>query len=203
MSKLPSIRFNRFTALQYMDMNGYNRVRVIAPSEGQTRPEILSGGYAGLFDNALISENTQNIVRSLLDGQSASSDPDNEAYRYLIVSVCNAWHSSMPFLFERIADYTELLMPDDLLSSTSILAQLREAMTEENCQDVEVIGWLYQFYISEKKDEVREVLRKPKGDTREHSCCHPTLHTQLDCEVFAENSLGRLWMLNNPNSFFG
>ena len=193
--------FNRFTALQYMDMNGYNRVRVIAPSEGQTRPEILSEASAGSFEDALISENIQNIVRSLLDGRSASSDPDNEAYRYLIVSVCNAWHSTMPFLFERIADYTELLMPDDLLSSTSVLVQLREAMTEENCQDVEVIGWLYQFYISEKKDEVFEGLKKNQKVTPENIPAATQLFTpNWIVRYLVENSLGRLWMLNNPNS---
>ena len=193
--------FNRFTALQYMDMNGYNRVRVIAPLEGQTRPEILSEASAGTFDSDLISENTQNIVRSLLDGRSASRDPDNEAYRYLIVSVCNAWHSSMPFLFERIADYTELLMPDDLLSSTSVLVQLREAMTEENCQDVEVIGWLYQFYISEKKDEVFEGLKKNQKVTPENIPAATQLFTpNWIVRYLVENSLGRLWMLNNPNS---
>lgn len=193
--------FNRFTALQYMDMNGYNRVRVIAPSEGQTRPEILSEASAGSFEDALISENIQNIVRSLLDGHSASSDPDNEAYRYLIVSVCNAWHSTMPFLFERIADYTELLMPDDLLSSTSILVQLREAMTEENCQDVEVIGWLYQFYISEKKEEVFEGLKKNQKVTPENIPAATQLFTpNWIVRYLVENSLGRLWMLNHPNS---
>ena len=65
----------------------------------------------------------------------------------------------MPYLFERIADYTELLMPDDLLSGNSILAHTREAMTPDACRDVEVIGWLYQFYISEKKDEVFDGLK--------------------------------------------
>ena len=152
--------FNRFTALQYMDVNGYNRVRVIAAADNQLRPEILSDASSGVFDDSLLSENTKNIVTSLLDGRSASIDPDNEAYRYLIVSACNYWHSAMPFLFERIADYTELLMPDDLLSDSSILVKLRDAMTPENCEDVEVIGWLYQFYISEKKDEVFEGLKK-------------------------------------------
>jgi hypothetical protein len=68
----------------------------------------------------------------------------------------------MPFMFERIADYTELLMPDDLLSANSILTATREAMTAEACQDVEVIGWLYQFYISEKKDQVFDALKKNK-----------------------------------------
>ena len=66
----------------------------------------------------------------------------------------------MPFLFERIDDFTELLLPDDLLSKTSIITKLQSAMTHENCKDVEVIGWLYQFYISEKKDKVFESLKK-------------------------------------------
>jgi hypothetical protein len=66
----------------------------------------------------------------------------------------------MPFLFEKIADYTELLMPEDLLSETSILASLRKAMTDDDCKDVEIIGWLYQFYISEKKDQVFAGLKK-------------------------------------------
>ncbi|MFO6256541.1 restriction endonuclease, partial [Pseudomonas aeruginosa] len=75
-----------------------------------------------------------------------------------VVAACNAWHQSMPFLFERIDDFTELLMPDDLLSGNSILAYTREAMTPDACEDVEVIGWLYQFNISEKKDAVFEGL---------------------------------------------
>ena len=60
----------------------------------------------------------------------------------------------MPFLFERIEDYTELLMPDDLLSNSSLLTKIRNLMTKDNCKDVEIIGWLYQYYISDKKDEV-------------------------------------------------
>ncbi len=193
--------FNRFTALQYMDMNGYNRVRVIAPSDGRSRPEILSDASGGVFDDKFISENKKNMVIALLDGRSASNDPDNEAYRLLIVSVCNAWHSIMPFLFERIADYTELLMPDDLLSTTSILAKLREAMTPENCQDVEVIGWLYQFYISEKKDEVFAGLKKNQKVTSENIPAATQLFTpHWIVKYLVENSLGRLWMLNHPTS---
>ena len=151
-----------------MDMNNYNRIRVVAPADGQTRPEILAEANSGVFDDTIISENTRQIVTALLDGRSASNDPENEAYRHLLVAVCNHWHSSMPFMFERISDYTELLMPDDLLSSSSVLADLRAVMTAENCADVEVIGWLYQFYISEKKDEVFEGLRKNKKVTPEN-----------------------------------
>lgn len=192
--------FNRFTALQYMDMNGYNRVRVIAQAEGQTRPEILSEATAGIFNEDLVSENTKNIVAGLLDGRSASNDPENEAYRHLVVSACNYWHKSMPYMFEKILDFTELLMPEDLLSVTSILTSLREVMTEEVCKDVEVIGWLYQFYISEKKDEV---FARPAGKKIEASDIPAA--TQLFTphwivRYLVENSLGRLWMLNRPQS---
>ena len=193
--------FNRFTALQYMDMNGYNRVRVIAPAEGQTRPEILSEATAGIFNEDLVSENTKNIVSGLLDGRSASNDPENEAYRHLVVSACNYWHKSMPYMFEKILDFTELLMPEDLLSATSILTSLREVMTEEVCKDVEVIGWLYQFYISEKKDDVFAGLKKNQKITPENIPAATQLFTpHWIVRYLVENSLGRLWMLNRPQS---
>ena len=193
--------FNRFTALQYMDMNGFNRVRIIAPIEGQTRPEILSEATAGIFNDDLVSENTKGIVSALLDGRSASNDPENEAYRHLVVSACNYWHKSMPYMFEKILDFTELLMPEDLLSATSILTSLREVMTKEVCKDVEVIGWLYQFYISEKKDDVFAGLKKNQKITPENIPAATQLFTpHWIVRYLVENSLGRLWMLNRPNS---
>ena len=193
--------FNRFTALQYMDMNCYNRVRVIAPAEGQTRPEILSEATAGIFNEDLVSENTKGVVSALLDGRSASNDPENEAYRHLVVSACNYWHKSMPYMFEKILDFTELLMPEDLLSATSILTSLREVMTEEVCKDVEVIGWLYQFYISEKKDDVFAGLKKNQKITPENIPAATQLFTpHWIVRYLVENSLGRLWMLNRPQS---
>jgi type II restriction/modification system DNA methylase subunit YeeA len=193
--------FNRFTALQYMDMNGYNRVRVIAPAEAQTRPEILSEATAGIFNEDLVSENTKGIVSALLDGRSASNDPENEAYRHLVVSACNYWHKSMPYMFEKILDFTELLMPEDLLSATSILTSLREVMTEDVCRDVEVIGWLYQFYISEKKDDVFAGLKKNQKITPENIPAATQLFTpHWIVRYLVENSLGRLWMLNRPHS---
>ena len=193
--------FNRFTALQYMDMNGFNRVRVIASIEGQTRPEILSEATAGIFNEDLVSENTKNVVSGLLDGRSASNDPENEAYRHLVVSACNYWHKSMPYMFEKILDFTELLMPEDLLSATSILTSLREVMTEDVCKDVEVIGWLYQFYISEKKDDVFAGLKKNQKITPENIPAATQLFTpHWIVRYLVENSLGRLWMLNRPQS---
>ena len=107
----------------------------------------------------------------------------------------------MPYLFERIADFTELLMPDDLLSGNSILAYTREIMTPDVCGDVEVIGWLYQFYISEKKDKVFDDLKKNKKITPENIPAATQLFTpHWIVRYLVENSLGRLWMLNRPNS---
>lgn len=119
----------------------------------------------------------------------------------LVVAACNAWHKAMPFLFERISDYTELLMPDDLLSGNSILAYTREAMTPDACADVEVIGWLYQFYISEKKDAVFEGLKKNQKIIPENIPAATQLFTpHWIVRYLVDNSLGRLWLLNRPNS---
>lgn len=194
--------FNRFCALRYMDLNGYNKVRVVSPAdESQFQPEILADAKQGHINETRVPDKTRQRVDALLSGQSTSNDPQQEAYRLLVVAECNAFHQAMPYLFERIADYTELLMPDDLLSGNSVLAYTREAMTPDACQDVEVIGWLYQFYISEKKDQVFEGLKKNQKITPENIPAATQLFTpHWIVRYLVENSLGRLWMLNHPNS---
>tara|TARA_R110001583_G_scaffold104199_1_gene251574 strand:- start:4868 stop:8410 length:3543 start_codon:yes stop_codon:yes gene_type:complete len=193
--------FNRFCALRFMDVNQYNRIMVISPLAGQFQPEILAEAKAGHIDESSVNEPTRKKVFGLLSGSIASRDGQSEAFRLLIVAVCNDLHRIMPYLFERIEDYTELLMPDDLLSGNSILAYTREAMTPEACESVESIGWLYQFYISEKKDEVFEGLKKNKKITPENIPAATQLFTpHWIVRYLVENSLGRLWMLNNPNS---
>lgn len=193
--------FNRFCALRFMDVNRYTRVGVVSPAEGQFQPEILAEAKMGHIDEEMIHEKTRQQIYALLDGKSPSRDPQGEAYRLLLVAACNDWHRAMPFLFERIADYTELLMPDDLLSGKSILAYTREAMTPDACKDVEVIGWLYQFYISEKKDEVFGGLKKNKKITPANIPAATQLFTpHWIVRYLVENSLGRLWMLNRPDS---
>ncbi|MEB8388418.1 BREX-1 system adenine-specific DNA-methyltransferase PglX [Rhodobacteraceae bacterium KMM 6894] len=188
--------FNRFTALRFMDANGYSQVRVVSPADGQTRPEILSEAMAGN-----LPDGAPTTIPALLDGRTPSNDPQAEAYRALLVHTCNQWHGPMPFLFEQIDDYTELLMPEDLLSQTSILAELRKVMTEDACQDVEIIGWLYQFYISEKKDQVFAGLKKNQKITAENIPAATQLFTpHWIVRYLVENSLGRLWLLNRPQS---
>jgi hypothetical protein len=193
--------FNRFCALRFMDVNRYTRIGVVSPAEGQFQPEILAEAKMGHIDEETVPEKIRHQIVALLAGQAPSHDPQGEAYRLLVVAACNAFHRAMPFLFERIDDYTELLMPDDLLSGNSILAYTREAMTPDACVDVEVIGWLYQFYISEKKDAVFEGLKKNQKITPENIPAATQLFTpHWIVRYLVENSLGRLWLLNRPGS---
>lgn len=193
--------FNRFCALRFMDVNRYTRIGIVSPAEGQFQPEILLEAKMGYFDEEMVPAKVQQQIADLLAGKAPSHDPQGEAYRLLVVAACNAWHQTMPFLFERIDDYTELLMPDDLLSGNSILAYTREAMTTDACEDVEVIGWLYQFYISEKKDAVFEGLKKNQKITPENIPAATQLFTpHWIVRYLVDNSLGRLWLLNRPNS---
>lgn len=193
--------FNRFCALRFMDVNRYTRIGVVSPAEGQFQPEILAEAKMGHMDEDMVPAKARQQIADLLAGKAPSHDPQGEAYRLLLVNVCNAWHQSMDFLFERIDDYTELLMPDDLLSGNSILAYTREAMTPDACSDVEVIGWLYQFYISEKKDAVFEGLKKNQKITPENIPAATQLFTpHWIVRYLVDNSLGRLWLLNRPSS---
>lgn len=197
--KVAYIWFNRFCALRFMDVNRYTNIGVVSPTEGLSQPEILMEAKQGHIDEGLRIDKDR--VFGLLNETIPSSEPQQEAYRMLLVAVCNSYYDIMSFLFEKIADYTELLMPDDLLSDSSILTTTREALSEEACADVEVIGWLYQFYISEKKDEVFAGLKKNKKVTPENIPAATQLFTpNWIVRYLVENSLGRLWMLNNPGS---
>ncbi|HNC02663.1 MAG TPA: BREX-1 system adenine-specific DNA-methyltransferase PglX, partial [Agitococcus sp.] len=194
--------FNRFCALRFMDVNGYNSIRMVSPLDDQTQPEILAEAKMGHIDERFVPQQAiQQKIYALLEGRLPSHAPEQEAYRLLLVAACNYWQPAMPFMFERIADYTELLMPDDLLSANSILTATREAMTAEACQDVEVIGWLYQFYISEKKDQVFDALKKNKKIEANDIPAATQLFTpHWIVRYLVENSLGRLWLLNHPES---
>lgn len=190
--------FNRFCAFRFMDANHYTPIGVVTPAEGATRPEILTEAIAGNLD-INVSETTKQRIQALLSGETPSNDRFNDAYRILFIAACNSWSAIMPFMFEKINDYTELLMPDDLLSANSILAELREAIPVEDCQDVELIGWLYQFYISEKKDEVFDGLKKNRKISKEDIPAATELFTpHWIVQFMVENSLGRIWLENHP-----
>ncbi|MDD2508460.1 MAG: BREX-1 system adenine-specific DNA-methyltransferase PglX [Aliarcobacter skirrowii] len=193
------IWFNRLVALRFMDVNDITDTKVISPLDGHTIPAIFTEAKSGNISDDLNIDKTQFF--NILDKKVESKDSDNECYKMLFISTCNYYSSIMPFMFESIADYTELLLPDDLLSANSIRNKVIDGMSEEDCSDIEVIGWLYQFYISEKKDDVFEKLKKNVKITPSNIPAATQLFTpHWIVKYMVENSLGKLWMLNHPNS---
>lgn len=195
--------FNRIIALRFMDANGYTGIGVVSPQSGVEvgQPEILADAKRGAFDVDVVGPTVRETVSALLDGTRQSGDPQGEAYALLLAEYCRHWHRAMPFMFERAGDFTELLMPANLLADESVLNRAVTVMTEDVCQDVEVIGWLYQFYISERKDEVFAGFKKgKKAGAAEIPAATQLFTPDWIVRYLVENSLGRLWMLNRPNS---
>lgn len=193
--------FNRFCALRFMDVNGYTDSGVVTPPVGGTIPGILAEARDGNFDDSLFGSGVKDRVRNILSGAMREDDPNAAAYRTLFVATCNAWNAKMPFLFEKLGDESEVLLPDDLLSSASILAKVRAALTPEICSDVEVIGWLYQFYISEKKSKIEEGFKKNVKASAENIPAVTQLFTpHWIVKYLVQNSLGRLWLKLHPES---
>lgn len=195
--------FNRIIALRFMDANGYTGVGVVSPRAGTTvgQPEILAEAKRGVFDADVVSSRTQQVVTSLLDGTRNSTDAQGEAYGLLLADYCRYWNKAMPFMFEPEGDFTELLMPANLLADDSVLNRAVSVLTPQVCADVEVIGWLYQFYISERKDEVFAGFKKNiKAGPAEIPAATQLFTPHWIVRYLVENSLGRLWMLNHPDS---
>lgn len=181
--------FNRVMALRYMDANDYSTPKVVTPAMGQMRPEILQEAMSGSVDeNLRISPEDLNL-------------PEAKLYRKLLVATCNYLGSSMPFLFEHISDYTELLLPEDLLSEQSFVSDIRKGMSDEDCQNVEIMGWLYQFYITDRKADA-EVKKTKKGGLKsdEQAAATQLFTPHWVVRYMVENSLGRIWMTLHPDS---
>ena len=181
--------FNRVMALRFMDANEYTSPRVVTPGAGQMRPEILQDAMAGSVDEDLHLRPEDLAL------------PEAKLYRKLLVASCNAYGASMPFLFEHISDYTELLLPDDLLSEQSFVTDIRRGMTDEDCQNVEVMGWLYQFYITDRKADAEAKKSKKGGLKSDEQAAATQLFTpHWVVRYMVENSLGRIWMTLHPES---
>ena len=114
--------FNRFIALRFIDANNYSDIRAVTPTPGHTQPEILEVFKAGHCPENIPVESDK--LYRILDGKIPTREPQNEVYRHLLLGVCNSWYEKMPFMFEKLRDYAELLMPEDLLSEHSILANI-------------------------------------------------------------------------------
>ena len=197
--------FNRIIALRFMDANGYTGSGVVSPAADQVgQPEVLAAAKRGQIDTNVVKGTNPAAITGLLNGTRRPRpgvDAQAEAYALLLADHCRFWNAAMPFMFERERDYTELLIPANLLADDSVLSRSVAVLTEDVCQDVEVIGWLYQFYISERKDEVFAGFKKNKKAGAEEIPAATQLFTpHWIVRYLVENSLGRLWMLNSPSS---
>lgn len=196
--------FNRLIALRYMDVHGYTSAGVVSPAQGHEhgQPEILADAKSGHLDTEVITTpRVQEAIMGLLDGTRRSTDAEGEAYALLLTEFCRHWNKAMPFMFEREGDYTELLVPAGLLADGGILSRARSVLTKDVCEDVEVIGWLYQFYVSERKDEVFAGFKQnKKAGAGEIPAATQLFTPHWIVRYLVENSIGRLWMLNRPES---
>ena len=191
--------FNRLIALRFMDSNGYQPlgIKVLSSATWDSHiPELLDEVNSGRIPSGLKVD--EKLILDILDGRVASTNPDNEVYRMLLVAACNGLHEIFPFLFEEINDYTELLLPEDLTSDKSIIYDVVKGMDDESCAEVEIIGWLYQFYISEKKDEV--FASKSKVKKEDIPAATQLFTPRWIVEYMVQNTVGKLWLQNRPQS---
>jgi type II restriction/modification system DNA methylase subunit YeeA len=181
--------FNRLVAIRFMELHGYldHGYRVLSHPEGKPTPEILEHAehveLSGLKKEAVID-------------LKLAGNKEGELYRLLLTAQCNALHTAMPFLFEKIDDETELLLPDNLLNSDSLMRTLVGEIEEADWKEVEIIGWLYQFYISEKKDEVIGKVVASEDIPAATQLFTPNWIVKY----LVQNTLGGQWLATYPQS---
>lgn len=185
--------FNRFIALRYMEVNGYlpTRVRVFSSDNNAFEPDILKEATSIELDGLDI-----NVVYDYLDKN------DNESlYKYLLITQCNALSPLLPGMFEKLSNYTELLFPNNLLRQDSVIGKMVTEISEDNwTNQVQVIGWLYQYYISEKHSSVIDI-KGGKAIKKEDVPAATQLFTpDWIVRYMVDNSLGRYWIERNPES---
>jgi type II restriction/modification system DNA methylase subunit YeeA len=179
--------FNRFIALRFMEVNGYlpSHVRIFTNEEGLFAPQIMAEALHLDFksiDRDLILEMKQN-------------NRDDELFRYLIIAQCNELNSILPGMFQKIEDYTGLLLPDYLLRPGSVVEQMITLIPESDWTDqVQIIGWMYQYYISEPKDE--RINARKKYVNNDISYVTQLFTSEWIVKFMAQNSLGKLWAEN-------
>ena len=185
--------FNRFIALRFMEVNGYlpSKIRIFTDENGAFKPEILKEATRVELEGI-----DRDTVIHLLDKQ------DNEGlYKYLLITQCNALNAALPGMFEKIANYTELLFPNNLLKQDSVIGRMISDIPEEDWTDaVQIIGWLYQYYNSELKDDTFALLKKNVKITKERIPSATQLFTpDWIVRYMVENSLGRIYVDKRKN----
>ena len=194
--------FNRLCALRFMDARGYTPVGCVTRRPGESLPAILADARQGILhpEFPLSKANRQRVI-SLLDGGMPAQDPLGEAYTLLLLSACDAYRDSMGYLFGGSLEEgsaMRLLHPTNLTAEDGVLAHIVAGMDDGACESVEVLGWLYQFYIAERHKEWND--GKGKAKPSDIAPATALFTPSWIVHYMTENSLGRLWMLNNPDS---
>ena len=185
--------FNRLCAIRYMELKGFlEHGRRVLSHPDQTQHFQILDDCLDIDLSSLGSDlDRARITKLKLDGTR-----DEELYRELLLGQCHALHQAMPFLFEALDDATELLLPDNLTRTDSLIHELVNAIPEDAWQNIEIIGWLYQFYISEKKDQVIGKVVKSEDIPAATQLFTPNWIVQY----LVQNSIGRLWLQTYPDS---
>ena len=185
--------FNRFIALRFMEVNNYlpSHIRVFSDATGAFKPEILNDvlhlDLPGL-DSGKVAEYIE-------------SNDTEALYRYLLLTQCNALNSALPVMFERMGGYTEMLLPNNILRQDSVLGHMVSDIPEEDWQDaVQIIGWLYQYYISEKHEEVVDPIHGKTIKKEDIPAATQLFTTDWVVRYMVDNSLGRYWIERHPES---
>ena len=207
--------FNRIIAFRYMDVHEFTTVPVVSAVEltdVNSLPGVLAAAKRGEYDEDVFGGSStmgnaklRDTVEALFNGSLQSDDPQGQAYGLLLQAECRYWSRFMPFMFEQVdsmqGKVDELLMPADLLAEGSVLRQAVVTMTPDDCEDVEIIGWLYQFYIAERKTEVMNGFSKSKKAGADEIPAATQLFTpDWIVRYLVQNTVGRLWMQNYPDS---
>ena len=185
--------FNRFIALRFMEVNGYlpSKIRVFTNENGEFKPEILNEAMTVEFEGV-----DRSTVMDLLEKQN-----NEELYKYLLIAQCNALNPCLPGMFEKISNWTELLFPANLLREDSVIGKMVTDIPEEDWTDaVEIIGWLYQYYISEKHEEVIDPLHGKTIKKEDVPAATQLFTTDWVVRYILDNSLGRYWVERHPES---
>lgn len=185
--------FNRFIALRFMEVNNYlpSHIRVFSDSTGAFKPEILSD----VLHLELPGLNREKVAEYI------ESNDTEGLYRYLLLTQCNALNEPLPRMFEKMGGYTELLLPNNILKQDSVLGHMVADIPEEDWTDqVQIIGWLYQYYNSELKDDTFALLKKNVKITKERIPSATQLFTpDWIVRYMVENSLGRIYVDRRKN----
>ena len=185
--------FNRFIALRYMEVNGFlpGKIRVFTDPTGGFHPEILKEALS-LELPGLEGEK----VRDLIDKQDTET-----LYQYLLITLCNALTRVMPDLFRKISDWTELLFPERILRGDSVIGNMISMIDAEDfLESVEIIGWAYQFYITEKREAVVDPLHGTVIQKDDIPAATQLFTTDWVVRYILDNSLGRYWLERHPES---